>query len=160
MGSVEKSTIAIKSVEKSITINSVEKATINSLVRNTFNRMSVIKISFIVLISVYISLAARAPDASDPVNFNVFPSQQFPVLSGINTAPTEPRDGRQSVLGCLKGCTRELRPVRGIGLPDVLLVIVVFGGHDDLVSHEEGRIESNTKLSNKIIELVSAAGIL
>merc|ERR1712215_581469 len=104
MGSVEKSTIAIKSVEKSITIN--------SLVKNTFNRMSVIKISFIVLISVYISLAARAPDASDPVNFNVFPSQQFPVLSGINTAPTEPRDGRQSVLGCLKGCTRELRPVR------------------------------------------------
>merc|ERR1712215_522692 len=112
MGSVEKSTMGIKSVEKSITINSVEKATIDSLVKNTFNKMSVIKIASIVLISVYISLAARAPDASDPVNFNVFPSQQFPVLSGINTAPTEPRDGRQSVLGCLKGCTRELRPVR------------------------------------------------
>jgi len=55
----------------------------------------------------------RAPDASDPVNFNVFSGQQFPVLSGINTAATESRDGRQSVLGCLKGCTRELRPVRG-----------------------------------------------
>ena len=51
----------------------------------------------------------RAPDASDPVNFNVFPAQQFPVLSSIDTAPAEPRDGRQSVLACLKGCTRELR---------------------------------------------------
>merc|ERR1711874_576201 len=118
INSVEKS-IAINSVEKSITINSVEKSTINSLLENTFNKMSVIKIASIVLISVYISLAARAPDASDPVN-NAFPGQQFPVLSGINTAPTEPRDGRQSVLGCLKGCTRELRiiillfqPVRG-----------------------------------------------
>merc|ERR1711936_603402 len=113
MGSVEKSTIAINSVEESIAINSVEKSTIDSLLENTFNRMSVIKIAFIVLISVYISLAARAPDASDPVNFNVFPVQQFPVLSGIKTAPTEPREGRQSVLGCLRGCTRELRPVRG-----------------------------------------------
>merc|ERR1712038_856108 len=103
MGSVEKSTIAnnsvekriaINSVEKSITINSVEKSTINSLLENTFNKMSVIKIASIVLISVYISLAARAPDASDPVNFNVFPGPQFPVLSGINTAPTEPRDVR------------------------------------------------------------------
>merc|ERR1739848_195083 len=108
-------TIAINSVEKStITIISVEKSiAINSFLENTFNRMSVIKIAFIVVISVYISLAARAPDSSDPVNFNVFPGQQFPVLSGINTAPTEPREGRQSVLGCLKGCTRELRPVRG-----------------------------------------------
>merc|ERR1711874_918577 len=111
INSVEKS-IAINSVEKSITINSVEKSTINSLLENTFNKMSVIKIASIVLISVYISLAARAPDASDPVN-NAFPGQQFPVLSGINTAPTEPRDGRQSVLGCVRGCTRELRPVRG-----------------------------------------------
>merc|ERR1711936_985293 len=98
MGSVEKSTIAINSVEESIAINSVEKSTINSLLENTFNKMSVIKIASIVLISVYISLAARAPDASDPVNFNVFPSQQFPVLSGINTAPTEPRDGRERIL--------------------------------------------------------------
>merc|ERR1711970_463867 len=113
INSVEES-IAINSVEKSITINSVEKNTINSLLENTFNKMSVIKIASIVLISVCISLAARAPDASDPVNFNVFPGPQFPVLSGINTAPTEPRDGRQSVLGCLKGCTRELRPVRGV----------------------------------------------
>merc|ERR1712243_438620 len=109
---VEKS-ITINSVEKSITINSFKKSTINSLLENTFNRMSVIKIAFIVLISVYISLAARAPDASDPVNFNVFPGQQFPVLSSVDTVPAEPRDGRQSVLGCLKGCTRELRPVRG-----------------------------------------------
>merc|ERR1712002_124129 len=84
---------------------------INSVVEN--NRMLVIKIAFIVVISVNISSAARAPDASDPVNFNVFSGQQFPVLSGINTAATESRDGRQSVLGCLKGCTRELRPVRG-----------------------------------------------
>merc|ERR1712038_1592453 len=97
INSVEKS-ITINSVEKSITINSVEKATINSLLENTFNRMPVIKIALIVLISVYISSAARAPDASDPVNFNVFPVQQFPVLSGINTAPTEPRDGRQRIL--------------------------------------------------------------
>merc|ERR1712002_1064993 len=78
---------------------------INSVVEN--NRMLVIKIAFIVVISVNISSAARAPDASDPVNFNAFSGQQFPVLSGINTASTEIRDGRQSVLGCLK----ELRPV-------------------------------------------------
>merc|ERR1712243_160188 len=73
------------------------------------NKMSVIKSAFVVLISVYISTAARAPDVYDPVNFNVFPGQQFPVLSSVDTAPAEPRDGRQSVLGCLKGCTRELR---------------------------------------------------
>merc|ERR1711862_675303 len=96
------------------TINSVLERTINSVLERTItiNKMPVIKSAFIVLISVYISTAARAPDASDPVNFNVFPGHQFPVLSSIDTEP-EPRDGRQSVLGCLKGCTRELRPVRG-----------------------------------------------
>merc|ERR1712151_595000 len=82
-----------------------------------------IKICSLVLLHVYISTAARAPDSSDPVNFTVTATQpllpchpfcgSINSINSINTAPAEPRDGRQSVLGCLKGCTRELRPVRG-----------------------------------------------
>merc|ERR1712186_283078 len=50
--------------------------------------------------------AARAPDDGS-VNFE-------PVESvDVNRVESPPREGRQSVLGCLKGCTRELRPVRG-----------------------------------------------
>jgi len=64
--------------------------------------MYVVKISSIILLQVYISSSARAPEpAGAAVNF-------LPLAT-----PAEPRESRQSVLGCLKGCTRELRPVRG-----------------------------------------------
>merc|ERR1712058_197711 len=79
--------------------------------------MSSIKIFSLIFLHVYISTAARAPDSSDPVNFTGSAPQPLlpchPFCGSSNTAPAEPRDGRQSVLGCLKGCTRELRPVRG-----------------------------------------------
>merc|ERR1712243_271581 len=84
---------------------------------NIMISMSSIKIGSLILLHVYISTAARAPDSSDPVNFTGSAPQPLlpchPFCGSINTAPAEPRDGRQSVLGCLKGCTRELRPVRG-----------------------------------------------
>merc|ERR1712151_463322 len=87
---------------------------------NIIISMSSIKICSLVLLHVYISTAARAPDSSDPVNFTgtatqpLLPCHPFcGSINSINTAPAEPRDGRQSDLGGLKGCTRELRPVRG-----------------------------------------------
>merc|ERR1711862_41191 len=54
------------------------------------------------------SLSASAPDDSE-VHFERF-EQEHSLAQGL-----EPRDGRQggSLLGCLMGCTRELRPVRG-----------------------------------------------
>lgn len=45
---------------------------------------------------------------------------------------------------------RELSRVR---LPDVLLVRVVLGGDHHAVSHQEGRVEANTKLTNQVTGL-------
>eukprot|EP00090_Calanus_glacialis_P020577 TRINITY_DN3170_c0_g1_i3.p1 TRINITY_DN3170_c0_g1~~TRINITY_DN3170_c0_g1_i3.p1 ORF type:complete len:113 (-),score=30.99 TRINITY_DN3170_c0_g1_i3:88-426(-) len=64
--------------------------------------MASVKISPVICVIMFLHLhvtsGARAPESSAPVNFQ---------------SSVEPREGRQSVLGCLRGCTRELRPVRG-----------------------------------------------
>lgn len=41
----------------------------------------------------------------------------------------------------------------GVGLPDVLGVIVVLGGNDDAVGDEEGGIEADTELTDQILLL-------
>eukprot|EP00092_Neocalanus_flemingeri_P004454 GFUD01004793.1.p2 GENE.GFUD01004793.1~~GFUD01004793.1.p2 ORF type:complete len:121 (+),score=27.45 GFUD01004793.1:120-482(+) len=58
----------------------------------------------VMLLKLQVATAARAQEDFDAVHF-------VPEL----TANVIPREGRQrqSVLGCLRGCTRELRPVRG-----------------------------------------------
>ena len=38
----------------------------------------------------------------------------------------------------------------GRGLPDVLLVVVVLGGHDDAVSHQVRRVETDAELANHV----------
>merc|ERR1712038_1982064 len=55
---------------------------------------------FIFFLVLGTAAAARAPVSPDEVHFH-------DESSGI------PRQGKQSVLNCLMGCTRELRPVRG-----------------------------------------------
>merc|ERR1712029_384517 len=63
---------------------------------------------FGLVLLVNVSLSARASDDSE-VHFERF-EQEHSLAQGL-----EPRDGRQggSLLGCLMGCTRELRPGRG-----------------------------------------------
>merc|ERR1711862_440631 len=63
---------------------------------------------FGLVLMVNVSLSASAPDDSE-VHFERF-DQEHSLAQGL-----EPRDGRQggSLLGCLMGRTRELRPVRG-----------------------------------------------
>eukprot|EP00092_Neocalanus_flemingeri_P011708 GFUD01012624.1.p1 GENE.GFUD01012624.1~~GFUD01012624.1.p1 ORF type:complete len:121 (+),score=31.45 GFUD01012624.1:141-503(+) len=69
-------------------------------VRSIFTTLTCV----VLLLDLQVATAARAPEDFDAVNF-------VPEL----TANVIPREGRQrqSVLGCLRGCTRELRPVRG-----------------------------------------------
>merc|ERR1711997_104600 len=55
---------------------------------------------FIFFLVLGTAAAARAPMSDDEVHFQ-------DESSGL------PRQGKQSVLNCLMGCTRELRPVRG-----------------------------------------------
>jgi hypothetical protein len=38
----------------------------------------------------------------------------------------------------------------GVGGPDVLLVIVVLGGHDDRVGDQEGGVEADTELADQV----------
>merc|ERR1711982_182881 len=68
----------------------------------------ILSIVFGLVLLVNVSLSARASDDSE-VHFERF-EQEHSLAQGL-----EPRDGRQggSLLGCLMGCTRELRPVRG-----------------------------------------------
>jgi len=68
----------------------------------------ILSIVFGLVLLVNVSLSASAPDDSE-VHFERF-EQEHSLAQGL-----EPRDGRQggSLLGCLMGCTRELRPVRG-----------------------------------------------
>merc|ERR1711862_668628 len=63
---------------------------------------------FGLVLLVNVSLSASAPDDSE-VHFERF-EQEHSLAQGL-----EPRDGRQGgpLLGCLMGCPRELRPVRG-----------------------------------------------
>merc|ERR1719427_1746607 len=63
-----------------------------------------ITMACVMLMNCHAVRAARAAEDSDQVNF-------LPQLAA-NVIPRA-REGRQSVLGCLRGCTRELRPVRG-----------------------------------------------
>merc|ERR1712142_1385856 len=70
--------------------------------------MSSIKICSLILLQVYISTAARAPDSSDQVNFTgtanqpLLPCHPFcgsiNSINSINTAPAEPRGGRERIL--------------------------------------------------------------
>merc|ERR1711990_930341 len=59
------------------------------------------KLLALLLLGTALASAARAPEAPDEVHFE-----------RGSRAELE-REGRQSLLNCLMGCTRELRPVRG-----------------------------------------------
>ena len=48
----------------------------------------------------------------------------------------------------------------GVGLPDVLLVVVVLGGDDNLVGDQESGVESHAKLTNQIAELRRGGRVL
>ena len=60
------------------------------------------------------------------------------------------RDGGTPPQGVSTGVLDD-RELVGVGLPDVLGAVVVLGRHDDLVGHQEGRVEANAKLANQLV---------
>lgn len=42
----------------------------------------------------------------------------------------------------------------GVGLPEVLLVVVVLGRHGHLVGHQERRVEAHAELPDHVVHLL------
>lgn len=59
------------------------------------------------------------------------------------------RDGGSSAQ-CVSAGVLNDGELIGVGLPDVLGVVVVFGRHNDFVGDEERRVETHTELANKL----------
>lgn len=59
------------------------------------------------------------------------------------------RDGGSSAQSVASWVLNDRELIR-VGLPDVLCAIVVLGCDDDLVSHEECRVEADSELANEV----------
>jgi len=46
-----------------------------------------------------------------------------------------------------------------VGLPDVLFVIVVLGGDHDAIGDQEGRVEADAELADKVADRLGAAAL-
>merc|ERR1712126_6166 len=81
--------------------------------------MSSIKICSLVLLHVYISTAARAPDSSDPVNFTGTATQPLlpchPFCGSINSINTAPAECSGVPQGLHKGAQAREGPARWQG---------------------------------------------
>mmetsp|Transcript_11487 Transcript_11487/g.18752 ORF Transcript_11487/g.18752 Transcript_11487/m.18752 type:complete len:430 (+) Transcript_11487:1042-2331(+) len=60
----------------------------------------------------------------------------------------ELKDNAGSTANGLGGVSGDSERTTGSGLPDVLVIIVVLGGHSDLISNKVGGVETDTELTN------------
>ena len=58
--------------------------------------------------------------------------------------------------GLPRGITCDGEGATSLGLPHVLLIIVVLGGHNNSLSNKVGRVKTNTKLTNKVVAVLAS----